>query len=46
MSTESKNPIKSIETIEKEGNPEIIKRELNKRKKRKEKRKYEKKDEN
>lgn len=32
---------KEIETIEKEGDPEIIKRELNKRKKRK---KYEKKE--
>jgi hypothetical protein len=31
---ESKNPIKCIEKIEKEGNKEIIERELNKRKKR------------
>jgi hypothetical protein len=32
---ESKRPIHAVETIEKLGNPEIIKRELNKRKKRK-----------
>ena len=37
MQTESKNPIKAIETIEKEGDPERIKRELNKRNMRKKK---------
>jgi hypothetical protein len=32
MQTESKRPIRSVETIEKEGDPELIREELNKRK--------------